>query len=102
MASTINLCPGNNEFEGAVLPPSPPERSPQRAGKAGNDRARSSGWTRSRSNRMCKLIRPPRAKGTKRPLHLPHSDDRQATVPVATGRHLIDAARQRAAALPRK
>ncbi|KAL9694704.1 hypothetical protein quinque_013989 [Culex quinquefasciatus] len=35
--------------------------------------------------------RPPRAKGTK--LHLPHSDDRQATVPVATGRHLIDAAR---------
>ncbi|KAL1381248.1 hypothetical protein pipiens_012406 [Culex pipiens pipiens] len=31
----------NNKFEGAVLPPTLPERSPQRAVKAGNDRARS-------------------------------------------------------------
>ncbi|EDS43151.1 26S protease regulatory subunit 6a [Culex quinquefasciatus] len=41
MAATNNLCPSNNKFEGAVLPPTLPERSPQRAVKAGNDRARS-------------------------------------------------------------
>ncbi|XP_039453207.1 uncharacterized protein LOC120432140 [Culex pipiens pallens] len=38
---SANLCPSNNKFEGAVLPPTLPERSPQRAVKAGNDRARS-------------------------------------------------------------